>query len=173
MKKVCPGRGIIKRFLANTVENSFADFLTYNTENTITLWKIRSTTNAGDTVIQIELIDDVMLEVPPGHISFHENYIALSYGVALVTLKVSCKKRRHYTVEMFKHTKDENHRKCITQVCHITSTRSGTILMVEIWKLFGRNPGKIGKTDFDHPLEPYPIYTSEDENFSDTYMHVI
>jgi len=116
MKRASPGRGIIKTFRSNTVENSFADFLTYNTENTLTLWKIRSTTK-NQNIIQIELIDDVVLEdKPPGYISFHGDYIALSYGVTLVTLKVSYKRRGYTSVEMFKHSKDENHRKPITQV---------------------------------------------------------
>ena len=41
MSKASPGRGVITQFVANTKEDSFAHFLTYNTENIISLWKVK------------------------------------------------------------------------------------------------------------------------------------
>ena len=115
MKKVTPARGIITQFQVNTVQNSFVDFLTYNTENTITLWKVRT---LGPGLIDLYMLDDIQIEGVPTYIAFRGDFFALSHDNRLVTYHLDFKKRGFcaVSVALFKHTKDEQHTKSITQV---------------------------------------------------------
>ena len=113
MIKASPGRGVITEFVANTEEDSFAHFLTYNTERTISIWKIKVPSEGR---IELDLIENIELRQPPSHIAFRGNSIALATENYLVTLQVSFANRGKSSVNMFKHSKDEAHQKSITQV---------------------------------------------------------
>ena len=113
MSKASPGRGVITQFLANTKEDSFAHFLTYNTENTISLWKIKPPSQGR---FELDLMDNIQLDQPPCHIAFRGDSIALATGKSLVTLQVCFVKRGNCSVKMFQHSKDEGHQKSISQV---------------------------------------------------------
>lgn len=114
MSKASPGRGVITQFVANTKEDSFAHFLTYNTENIISLWKVKPPSQGR---FELDLLDNIqLLEKPPCHIAFRGDSIALATGNCFVTLKVCFVKRGNCTVKMFQHSKDEGHQKSISQV---------------------------------------------------------
>ena len=56
MSKASPGRGVITQFVANTKEDSFAHFLTYNTENIISLWKVKPPSQGR---FELDLLDNI------------------------------------------------------------------------------------------------------------------
>lgn len=113
MKHFSPNRGMIKLIKACQSPLHY-DFITYSTENTITLWKMKI--NKRMKELSVAMVEDMQLNQIPIHIALLSNAVVIAHDKRLTFYQCKQKNLKISSFQIFQHTKDEMHSSVISDV---------------------------------------------------------
>ena len=124
MKTITPNRGMI--VLIKTCPGIAPyDFITCNSENTLSVWKLHIHTQ--EKQISLQTIQDVQLDDRPDHIALLSDAIAIAVQNKLLFYRLF-KTKTSFSWKIFQCSKDEGHNSTITCVSDLQPILHATVM---------------------------------------------